>query len=163
MKRRKDNQLQSPKVTYSIKYSRRICRGGNIQRVPHLPKPVVQNEKNGHKNSINSHNYHDENHDEIESYQGNSKRSTQWGRQLVSFRFENRLPVSEYRNYQKQTCISSEPGAKANRQWDRVGWMLADHRDGLLSWSLLEIRFQRLWLESCIQQRKTTYPLPTRK
>ena len=27
---------------------------------------------NGHKNPNNSHNYHDENHDEIEFYQGNS-------------------------------------------------------------------------------------------
>ena len=30
------------------------------------PKRVIQNEKNGHKNPNNSHNYHDENHDEIE-------------------------------------------------------------------------------------------------
>ena len=28
------------------------------------PKRVVQNEKNGHKNPNNSHNYHDENYDE---------------------------------------------------------------------------------------------------
>ena len=34
---------------------------------------VVQNEKNGQKNPNNSHNYHDENHDEIEFYQGSSK------------------------------------------------------------------------------------------
>ena len=27
-------------------------------------------------------------------------------------------------------------GAKAKWQWGRVGWMLADHRDGLLSSSL---------------------------
>ena len=39
------------------------------------PKRVVQNEKNGHKNPNNSHNYRDENHDEIELYQGNNKRS----------------------------------------------------------------------------------------
>ena len=31
---------------------------------------------NGHKNKNASHNYHDENHDEIELYQANSKRST---------------------------------------------------------------------------------------
>ena len=35
---------------------------------------------------------------------------------------------------------SPEPDAKANWQWGRVGWMLADHRDGLssskfLAWS----------------------------
>ena len=33
------------------------------------PKRVVQNEKNGHENDNSSHNYHDENHDEIELYQ----------------------------------------------------------------------------------------------
>ena len=31
-------------------------------------KRVVQNEKNGHINSNNSHKYHDENQDEIELY-----------------------------------------------------------------------------------------------
>ena len=31
---------------------------------------------NSHKNPNDSHNYHDENHDEIEFYQGNSNRST---------------------------------------------------------------------------------------
>ena len=40
------------------------------------PKIVIQKVKNGHKNPNNSHNYHGENHDEIEFYQGNSKRST---------------------------------------------------------------------------------------
>ena len=40
------------------------------------PKHVVQNVNNGHRNPKNSHKYHDENHDEIELYQGNSKRST---------------------------------------------------------------------------------------
>ena len=40
------------------------------------PKHVVQKLANGHKIPINSHNYHDENGDEIEFYQGNSKRST---------------------------------------------------------------------------------------
>ena len=30
----------------------------------------------GHKNSNDSHNYHDENNDEIEFYQGNSNMST---------------------------------------------------------------------------------------
>ena len=38
-------------------------------------KHVVHNEKNGHWNLINSHNYHAENHDQIELYQRNSKRS----------------------------------------------------------------------------------------
>ena len=39
-------------------------------------KRVAQDEKNGHKNPQNSHNYYDENHDVIKLYQGNSKRST---------------------------------------------------------------------------------------
>ena len=59
------------------------------------------------------------------------------GRQLVSFLFEYCLSVPEHRNQQQQTCISPEPGAKANWQWGRVGWMLADHRDGLSSSSFL--------------------------
>ena len=33
---------------------------------------------NGHKNPSDSHNYHDENHDGIEFYLGNSDRSTWW-------------------------------------------------------------------------------------
>ena len=61
--------------------------------------------------------------------------------------------------------ISPEPGAKANWQWGRVGWMLAHHRDGLsssslLAWSsiaqsvcqrafsLLAIRCQRPWVDN---------------
>ena len=40
-----------------------------------MPKNFVQKVKNGHKNPNNSHNYHDENHDEIEFYQGNSNRN----------------------------------------------------------------------------------------
>ena len=81
----------------------------------------------------------------------------------------------------QQTCISPEPGAKANWQWGRVGWMLADHRDGLSSsscwawsstaqsvcqwaFSLLEILFQKpSGFESCIQQRTTTCLLSIRK
>ena len=35
-------------------------------------KRVVQKVKNSHKIPNNSHNYHNENHDEIEFYQGNS-------------------------------------------------------------------------------------------
>ena len=42
------------------------------------PERVVQNEKNGHKDPNDNHNNHDGNHDEIELYQGNSKRSTYW-------------------------------------------------------------------------------------
>ena len=42
------------------------------------PKRVVQNEKDGHENPNNSHISDDENHDEIESYHGNSKRSRKW-------------------------------------------------------------------------------------
>ena len=33
---------------------------------------------NGHKNPNDSHNYHDEKHDEIEFYQQKSDRSTLW-------------------------------------------------------------------------------------
>ena len=55
------------------------------------------------------------------------------GTQLGSFRFEYRLPVPEHRNQQQQIRISPEPGAKVNWQWGQVGWMLADHRDGLSS------------------------------
>ena len=40
------------------------------------PERVIQNVTNDHTNPNDSHNYHDENHDEIEHYQGNSKRST---------------------------------------------------------------------------------------
>ena len=39
-----------------------------------MPKIVAQKVKNGHKNPI-SHNYHDENADEIEFYQENSNRN----------------------------------------------------------------------------------------
>ena len=39
------------------------------------PKRVAQNKK-GHKNANNSHNYHDENHDEIKFFEGKSKKST---------------------------------------------------------------------------------------
>ena len=54
-----------------------MSRGGNINGVAHLQnqnylvtkklKSVVQRVKNGHKISNNSHNYYDENHDEIDS------------------------------------------------------------------------------------------------
>ena len=37
---------------------------------------VDQKVINGHRNPNDSHNCHDENHDEIEFYQGNSDRST---------------------------------------------------------------------------------------
>ena len=39
-------------------------------------KPKVQKVMIGHKNPNDCHNYHDENHDEIEFCQGNSNRST---------------------------------------------------------------------------------------
>ena len=48
-----------------------MSRGGNIQGVVHLQNQikkaqgVVQKVINGHKNRNDSHNYHDENHDEI--------------------------------------------------------------------------------------------------
>ena len=47
------------------------------------------------------------------------------GRQHVSFRFENRLPVPEHLNQPQQTCISPEPGATTNQQCGRVSRMLA--------------------------------------
>ena len=61
-----------------------MSRGGNIQRVVHLQnqnylcKALSADQKviNGHKNPNDSHNYHDENHDEIQFYLGNSDRST---------------------------------------------------------------------------------------
>ena len=69
------------------------------------------------------------------------------------------------------TCISPESGANVNRQWSQVGWMLTQHRDGLLSssflaWSsiaqsvcewafdlLANRRLETSRFESCIQQR----------
>ena len=55
-------------------------RGGNIQGVVHLQnqnylgkKSVVQKVINGHKTP---NDIHDEKHDEIKFYQGNSNRST---------------------------------------------------------------------------------------
>ena len=59
-------------------------RGGNIQEVAHFQSQNLVTEglkssskvMNGHKNPNDSHNYHDENHDEIEFYQGNGNRST---------------------------------------------------------------------------------------
>ena len=103
------------------------------------------------------------------------------GRQLVSFWFDNRLPLPKHRNEQQQICIWPELGANDKWQWGQVGWMLADHRDGLssssfLAWSsiaqsvcqqafsLLKIGFERpSGFESCIQQRKTTCLLSIRK
>ena len=45
---------------------------------------------NGHKNPSDSHNYHDENHDEIEFYLGNIDRSTWWQSAL-----EQRTPKTQ--------------------------------------------------------------------
>ena len=39
------------------------------------PESVVQKVLYGHKNPNDNHNYHDENHVEIEFFQGNSNRS----------------------------------------------------------------------------------------
>ena len=102
-KQRKDNQLQSLEICCRIlssecKHDIKESEGNmfnpifqeNIQRWKYTgswifaepefksfrrrkPKRVFQNEKNGHKNRNNSHNYHDRKHDEIELYQGNSK------------------------------------------------------------------------------------------
>ena len=104
IKHHKDNQLLSCKAWNSaVKHPSRECKHDikgsesnpiskeNVQVRKHLgnctfvepklrsyrkPKFVVQNENNGHKNTNSSHNYHDENHDEIELYQGNRKMST---------------------------------------------------------------------------------------
>ena len=51
----------------------------------------------------------------------------------------------------QQTYISPAPGAKANWQWGRVGWMLADHRDGLLSSSFSLILDSSVGLSAGIQ------------
>ena len=62
-------------------------QGGNIQWVVHLQNQnylckerlKCRSKGNyGHKNPNDSHNYHDENHDEIEFNLENSDRSTQW-------------------------------------------------------------------------------------
>ena len=60
-----------------------MSTGGNIQGVVHLQnqnylwkESVDQKVIHGHKNPNDSDNYHDENHDEIEFYLGNSDRST---------------------------------------------------------------------------------------
>ena len=79
-------------------------------------------------------------------------------------------------------CMYSlEPGGNAKWQWSQVGWILADHRDGLssssfIAWSsiaqsvcqqafsLLKIGFQRpSRFESCILQRNTSCLLSIQK
>ena len=64
-----------------------MSRGENIQGVVHLQNQNYLGKEslkcsskkiNGHKNPNDGHNYLDENHDEIESYHGNSGRSTYW-------------------------------------------------------------------------------------
>ena len=58
-----------------------MSRGGNIQGVVHFQNQnflCKENVINGHKKPNDGHNYHDENHDEIEFYRENSDRSTQW-------------------------------------------------------------------------------------
>ena len=50
-----------------------------------------------------------------------SNHASSRGRQFVPFRFEYRIPVPEHRNLPQYTCISPEPGGKANWQWGRVG------------------------------------------
>ena len=62
-----------------------MSRGRNIQGVVHLQnQKYLSNESlkcssksnEWHKNPNDSYSYHDENHDEIEFYQGESERST---------------------------------------------------------------------------------------
>ena len=95
------------------------------------------------------------------------------GRQLVSFRFENRfLACARASKLTTNMYISPEPDAKTIRQGGRVGWMLADHRDGILSSSFwLDPRWLSRFVSGhsvcwkfgprdpgfkfCIQQRKT--------
>ena len=68
------------------------------------------------------------------------------GTQLVSFRFEYRLPVPEHENNNNK---SPKPGAKVNWQWGQV-WML-DHREGLSSSSFCLILDSSVGLSVSIQ------------
>ena len=105
-KRRQVNQLQSlePPIEYPSReckhdikesegnmfhpiFKENVPRGGNIQGVVHLQNQnyyVTESLKcsskamNGHKNPNDSHNYHDEHHDEIKFYQRKNNRSTYW-------------------------------------------------------------------------------------
>ena len=43
------------------------------------------------------------------------------------------LACARASKWTKQICLLPEPGAKVNWQWGQVGWMLADHKDGLSS------------------------------
>ena len=69
------------------------------QNIAHVNRPasncnacadIDQKAINGHKNPSDSHNYHDENHDEIELYLGNRDRSTWW-----HWTLEQRLPKNQ--------------------------------------------------------------------
>ena len=65
-----------------------ICR----TRITYVKEAQSIDQKviNGHKNPSDSHNYHDENHDEIEFYLGNSDGSTWWHSTL-----EQRTPKNQ--------------------------------------------------------------------
>ena len=72
--------------------SRELCicrtRITNVNEALSIDEKVI----NGHKNPSDSHNYHDENHDKIEFYLGNSDRSTWWHSTL-----EQRSPKNQLR------------------------------------------------------------------
>ena len=80
------------------------------------------------------------------------------GRQIVSFRLKKCLPVPEHLSQQPRTCISPEPGAKTKWQAGRVGWMLADLRDGLLSSFLSLIPDSSASLSAGIQSTGDSVP-----
>ena len=68
---------------------------------------------NGHKDPVDSHNYHDENHDEIEFYLGNSDRSTWWHSTL-----EQRTPKnqSDWLSYSDCKTTKNEYGEQSSRR-----------------------------------------------
>ena len=68
-------------TTFKVNVQRRKHPWSCVFAQPELlsyrkPKRVVQNENNDYERPNNSYKYHDENHDEIELYQGNSKQGT---------------------------------------------------------------------------------------
>ena len=67
-KHRKENQWQSRELPSRISY---LQNQNLVTKSLKCTKKVM----NGHKNPNIGHNYHDENHDKIEFYQGNSNRS----------------------------------------------------------------------------------------
>ena len=67
---------------------------------------------NGHKNPNDSHNYHDENHDEIEFNQGNSQRSTRSN----DTQHQNNAPSPKKQNKKQQKTTTPPPPKKKTKQ-----------------------------------------------